>query len=115
MKMTRMRSSTFAHHAWTLTSVYGSGPTASPNLYDRLDPNKLAVGRCGPGGAGDVKVKAGLSNDLLRSREGMALIGDPRNDENLIVAQTHLAFTKFHNAIVDRIVAAGGVLAPADL
>jgi Animal haem peroxidase len=95
-----------------LDSVYGSGPTASPNLYDRLDPNKLAVGRCGPGAAGDANVKVGLPNDLLRTREGMALIGDPRNDENLIVAQTHLAFIKFHNAIVDRIVAAGGVPAP---
>ena len=57
-------------------------------------------------------MKVGLPNDLLRTREGMALIGDPRNDENLIVAQTHLAFIKFHNAIVDRIVAAGGVPAP---
>jgi len=92
-----------------LDSVYGMGPTATPNLYDRLNPNKLAVGRCGPGGAGDAKVKAGLPNDLMRNREGMALVGDPRNDENLIVAQTHLAFIKFHNAVVDRIVAAGNV------
>jgi len=33
-----------------LDSVYGNGPTASPNLYDRVNANKLAVGRCGPGG-----------------------------------------------------------------
>jgi hypothetical protein len=32
-----------------------------------------------------------------------AIIGDPRNDENLIVAQTHLAFLKFHNQVVDRL------------
>ena len=31
-----------------------------------------------------------------------ALIGDPRNDENLIVAQLHLAFLKAHNALVDQ-------------
>ena len=36
-----------------------------------------------------------------------AIIGDPRNDENLIVAQTHLAFLKFHNKVVDRLKAAG--------
>jgi hypothetical protein len=30
-----------------------------------------------------------------------AALVDPRNDENLGVAQTHLAFIKFHNAIVD--------------
>ena len=31
-----------------------------------------------------------------------ALIPDPRNDENLIVAQTHLAMIRFHNRMVDR-------------
>ena len=30
-----------------------------------------------------------------------ALIPDPRNDENLIVAQTHVAMIRFHNAVVD--------------
>ena len=40
-------------------------------------------------------------NDLQRSPEGMALIGDHRNDENLLVAQTHLAMLKFHNKVVD--------------
>ena len=28
-------------------------------------------------------------------------IGDPRNDENLVVAQFHLAILRFHNAVVD--------------
>lgn len=31
----------------------------------------------------------------------MALIGDGRNDENLLVAQLHLAFLRLHNAIAD--------------
>jgi hypothetical protein len=39
--------------------------------------------------------------------EGFALIGDPRNDENLVVAQLHLAFLKLHNVVVDRLTAAG--------
>ena len=30
-----------------------------------------------------------------------AFIGDPRNDENLVVAQFHLALLRFHNAVVD--------------
>lgn len=34
---------------------------------------------------------------------GKALIGDPRNDENLAVAQTHLMWLKFHNHIVDQL------------
>ena len=30
-----------------------------------------------------------------------AFIGDPRNDENLAVAQFHVALLRFHNAVVD--------------
>jgi hypothetical protein len=30
-----------------------------------------------------------------------AFIGDPRNDENLVVAQFHVALLRFHNAVVD--------------
>jgi hypothetical protein len=30
-----------------------------------------------------------------------AFIGDPRNDENLVVAQFHTALLRFHNAVVD--------------
>lgn len=35
---------------------------------------------------------------LNRSR---AIIGDARNDENLFIAQLHLAFLRFHNRVVD--------------
>jgi hypothetical protein len=31
-----------------------------------------------------------------------ALLGDPRNDENLIIAQLHLAFLRAHNALIDQ-------------
>ena len=41
-------------------------------------------------------------NDLPRDPNKEALIGDGRNDENLAVAQTHVAFLKFHNAIMDK-------------
>jgi hypothetical protein len=51
-------------------------------------------------------------NDLPREgdprKPEAAAIVDPRNDENLVVAQTHLSFIKFHNAVVERF--AGGVL-----
>lgn len=33
--------------------------------------------------------------------EQRAFIGDPRNDENLVVAQFHVAMLRFHNAVVD--------------
>ncbi len=40
-------------------------------------------------------------NDDGSIRLHRALIGDARNDENLIVAQLHLAFLRFHNRVVD--------------
>jgi Animal haem peroxidase len=50
------------------------------------------------------------ANDLPRQRpqpddqanDRAALIGDARNDENLIIAQLHVAFLRAHNAIVAR-------------
>jgi hypothetical protein len=44
-------------------------------------------------------------NDLPRNgdpqKRELAAVVDPRNDENLATAQTHLSFIKFHNAVVD--------------
>ena len=39
--------------------------------------------------------------------DGKAIIGDPRNDENLILSQMHLAFLKFHNALIDHVRSTG--------
>ena len=76
-----------------LDSVYGGGPDRSPELFE-ADGRLMKVGMTAP--ADGIET---LPNDLPR-RAGTidALIGDPRNDENLAVAQTHLAFLKFHNA-----------------
>ena len=46
-------------------------------------------------------------------RAGPALIGDPRNDENIIIGQLHLAFIKFHDRVVDRVKADKGLSGPA--
>ncbi|MGH3829363.1 MAG: peroxidase family protein [Pseudonocardiaceae bacterium] len=71
-----------------LDHLYGSGPAASPYLYDTTSHNtKLSLS---PDGA-----------DQARTSDGVALIGDPRNDENLLLNQLHLAFIKFHNRVVD--------------
>lgn len=51
--------------------------------------------------------------DLPRALDGTALIPDLRNDENLMVAQTHAAFIRFHNRIVDALAARDPP--PADL
>jgi hypothetical protein len=38
---------------------------------------------------------------------GQAVIGDHRNDENLIIQQLHLAFLKFHNKVADQLATSG--------
>ena len=91
-----------------LDSLYGPpAPRAFPNL------NKMVIGRVTSlqgTGAPDLRPKGkGDDNDLPReprspdfAHDRAARIGDPRNDENLIVAQLHLAFLKAHNRLVDQ-------------
>tara|TARA_R110001592_G_scaffold72974_1_gene223007 strand:+ start:254 stop:1798 length:1545 start_codon:yes stop_codon:yes gene_type:complete len=42
-------------------------------------------------------------HDLPRTDDGMAIIADDRNDENVIVSQLHLQFLKLHNFFVEKI------------
>jgi hypothetical protein len=86
----------FRTPALELDSLYGSGRGASPHLYDQAAP-----------GAIKLLLDAAAPRDLPRNSQNVALIGDPRNDENLIVSQLHLAFVKFHNAVVDDLLAGG--------
>jgi hypothetical protein len=72
-----------------LDSVYGGGPSVSPHLYESSDHAKLRV------------ETGGLFEDLPRNRDMTAIIADPRNDENLIVAGLHAAFLLAHNRTVD--------------
>ncbi|HEX5880061.1 MAG TPA: LysM peptidoglycan-binding domain-containing protein [Actinomycetota bacterium] len=91
-----------------LDSLYGPPAPRDPADHDRMLIGKV-TGLNGtapplkrPPGKGD-------DNDLPREprnadplRDRAARIGDPRNDENLIVAQLHLAFLKAHNRLVDQ-------------
>jgi hypothetical protein len=81
-----------------LDNVYGSGPRVSRHLYDVTDPAKFLIERTGGPGSAD---------DMPRNSQQTALIADPRNDENTIVSQLHVAMLKFHNAVVDRVRAKG--------
>ena len=78
-----------------LDSLYGSGPVVHPFLYDwqheEAPGARLLVGQNAEDG----------NEDLPRNVPGRALVGDVRNDENAIVAQLHLLFIKFHNAVLD--------------
>jgi Animal haem peroxidase len=76
-----------------LECVYGDGPTGMPFLYDRDDPAKLLVGR------NDARRPA----DLPRNAQGVALLGDPRNDVHLLMSQLHVAMLHLHDGLVDRL------------
>lgn len=83
-----------------LDNVYGSGPGASPHLYDQSDGLgiKMLLHPLGSKGKDNID-----KFDLPRNSQNTALIGDPRNDENLIVSQLQVLFLRFHNVIVDAI------------
>ena len=70
-----------------LECLYGDGPTGHPFLYQRDDSAKFLLGLDGA--------------DVQRNAEGMAVIGDPRNDSHMLMSQLHLAMLKAHNAFVD--------------
>ena len=80
-----------------LDSVYGGGPKQSPQLYNG---DKFKIGTA----------TDGVSPDLPRNPDGKdgteddgtAILVEHRNDENLIIAQIHLAFLRLHNKLVDR-------------
>lgn len=77
----------FRTPALELDSLYGLGPLVQPYLYDQTKPFRFLLGTD--------------NEDLPRNSQGRALIGDPRNDENAIIAQLHLLMLKFHNRVFD--------------
>lgn len=87
----------FRTPAVDLDNVYGEGPDASRHLYDTAGKNMSSEHRL------PFRLLTGTAkncDDLPRNRQGTALIGDPRNDENLLVSQIHHGFLAFHNQVV---------------
>ena len=87
--------------ALDLDSVYGGGPTASPHLYDQtIDGGRTTMLTEKIPGSKQLTIDNRSRFDLPRNSQMTALTGDPRNDENLIISQFHLAWLRFHNAVV---------------
>jgi hypothetical protein len=72
-----------------LEGLYGDGPVGMPYLYRKDDPAKLLLSTTG--------------GDVPRNQEGIALVGDPRNDAQLFTNQLSVAFIGLHNRLVDRL------------
>ncbi|WP_019062643.1 peroxidase family protein [Streptomyces prunicolor] len=90
-----------------LDSVYGDGPFTAPVAgqdavpYDGI---KFRLGLLAPVPAAVGALIPPVDDnqrDLPRKTDRTPLVGDTRNDENLVVAQLHVAFLRFHNAAVD--------------
>jgi hypothetical protein len=81
-----------------LDSVYGRGPDDQPYLYE--DGRSFILGRALSGAAANLRAR-----DLPRSQPNdasnpkRAIIGDPRNDENVIVSQLQGLFHRLHNKL----------------
>jgi heme peroxidase len=86
--------------ALDLDSVYGGGPAAAPHLYDAtIDGGRTTLLTEEIPGSAAVSVDNRIRFDVPRNSQQTALLGDPRNDENLIVSQLHLALLRFHNKV----------------
>lgn len=96
-----------------LDSLYGRGPADQPYLYEKENDGQgrhLALGK------EIAQPIATVGRDLLRIPEtGRAIIGDPRNDENLIVSQLQATMIRFHNVVLDRIGGEHPELSPDDV
>lgn len=93
----------FRTPALDLDSVYGAGPVADQALYDPADHIKLKI------------ESGGLFEDLPRRADNAAIVGDPRNDENLIISGLHCALLLFHNRAVDFVRGKGHLTQPASV
>ena len=89
-----------------LDHLYGGGSTLSPFLYRNKEQDRgkerFLIGRTRPNEIGNRDFPCS-ADDLPRNGEGIALTGDARQDENLIIAQLHVAFLKAHNWVLDKL------------
>lgn len=100
-------TSNFRSSALDLDSLYGLGLGGHAFLFDgegRFNMSPRDIAPPAPGSVQNTRdhFRAQIPDGAAAGvKAGPALIGDPRNDENTIVAQIHLAFIAFHNRIID--------------
>jgi hypothetical protein len=82
--------------ALDLDTLYGKRGGPGP----ALDPTgELPLGPTLPP-RGPTRGVPGERDDLLRDANGTPQLIDPRNEENLIIGQMHVLFSKFHNGVL---------------
>lgn len=83
-----------------LDCVYGRGPSDQPYLY-RDDGLHMLLGEMLTGNPDDPNARQVPRNTPQPGEPARGLLGDPRNDENVIVSQLQSAMLRFHNRMVE--------------
>jgi hypothetical protein len=96
------RTVNFRSSAFDLDMVYGDGPERSLELRVQSAGDIKFIVEPLPG-SDKVSRPGALRYDLPRDAAGTAIIGDSRNDEDVILSQLHLATLRFHNAVTDHL------------
>jgi hypothetical protein len=88
-----------------LHHVYGLAPDLSKPWYDQITSDEKKLFRLDPTVKGTTApdVEVGAKLDLPRGVDGKPLMPDLRNCENLIIAQLHVLFLRWHNLAVSQI------------
>jgi hypothetical protein len=93
----------FRNPQFDLDNIYGRGPDDQPYLYE-ADGRHFQLGRRLTGNPADPNTRdvprhtSDTGGPTARAR---ALIGDPRNDENVIISQLQAVMLRFHNKLAD--------------
>jgi hypothetical protein len=90
-----------------LDNIYGRGPSDQPYLY-RDDGLHMLLGKKLTGNDKDPNTRGVPRNSPDGADPARALIGDPRNDENVIVSNLQSSLLRFHNSVVDFLKARDG-------
>ena len=87
----------------TLDSIYGNGPTLSPMYYDQDQYSGRTHFKLGPIPQTNLIDFARLFYMNKQKGEPVAvpIIPDIRNDDNIVIAQIHVAFQRLHNQYID--------------
>jgi len=94
----------FRTPALDLDSIYGANPDVARHLYDTYG-NGTTAGKEHQLPFRLLVEDPQISIDLQRNRQGTAVIGDPRNDENLFISQLHRMIIEFHNQVILHLIA----------
>ena len=87
-----------------LDCLYGEGPDDEPFMYDKNQGGTFLLGVTSHDWKGLPINGSSNEPDLPRNVQGTAIIGDKRNDENVVVSQFQLSMLRLHNRVMRSIV-----------